>query len=189
MKRADLIVGQDYLVNGSPDWDRPLSYAERWRILDTADRWESAYRSYSYRPSERVTVTVGGTEWSTSAARRDPNRKANGVLAVRLDETTGLARSPQQVEAIQPGQVRLLWSEWEPRVAAMREHDAEVKARRQREQTQAANRLQFAQDRLQAMVPNASLGQASVMRDHPNGVWTIQADALEALLELAATGR
>lgn len=176
MKRADLIPGQDYLVNGSPDWDRANAFAARYRIIDTTSRWGAASTHWGSR-SNVETVTLDGVEYTTSA-RRDATGKAHGVLALKVQAETGLSMG--RPEVIQAGPVRMTWAEWEPRHAAHLEQAQAARARSQELASARANRLQFAGDRLRAAVPSSGVGLTDL-----GGRWTIDPAALEALLDKA----
>lgn len=168
MKRADLTVGQDYLVHDSNDWATGTAYSSprRVTVIDTRT-WDRVGWRYGSQDTVSHDLEDGTTRDLTEAwVVRKGGRHVLVVSVLHPDKALSL---------VPAAKIRGPWAEAKATHDAAKDRVAAAgQARRERQRRESA-RAQAAQDRLAAFHPEAQTSHRV----------TVSLDALEALLKQA----
>lgn len=185
MKRQDMKVGQDYLIDPSPNWETRGYRADRYRILST-DQWNTPFRRLA---DDETVATMCGVTVTLHAVRGSGGRYSSaGVLAVAVDKDSGKPLTPKGharpvAVVVRSQEVRATWDEGVAAIKATRERkEADERAARDKKAIAAA-RCDGQRARLAALL-GGPLPEVALRRDW-GGSTIIAPDTLDALLALA----
>lgn len=183
MKRADLTVGQEYLVHDSNDWNtgKPWGSPERYRLLSLDKVAEQTYRYSGYRDEAKpFTIDVDGITYAVKRARRATHGdKHQHAIMVRLENNTGRVVGSGTAVLVLFGKIRAPWTEGKAILD-------EVDRKRQEAQARTTAALQERTIRAQAVADRAALiGVRVPTYVTATSTVAVSLDSLEQLLTLA----
>lgn len=181
MKRADLTVGQEYLVHDSNDWNtsKPWSTPRRYRLLSLEKVSEVSYR-YSPREREPFTIDVDGITYRVKGATAPyPHDKHQHAIMLRLENGTGRVMDNGAAVLVQFTKIRAPWTEGKAVVD-------EVHRKAQAAEARKTAALQERTARAVAVAERAALiGVRMPTTVSSFGTMAVSLDTLEQLLTLA----
>lgn len=188
MKRSDLIVGQEYLVHDSNDWNTGKGWGApaRYRLISLDKVAEDTRRGYQRTGEDRrVRVEWAGTEYpvKNSVPARSYDKHTLAVM-VRLENKTGHPSGEQPLAVLVPfAKVRAPWAEGIAVISELERRAAERKATQNAALQERTTRARTISERaaLLGLRIQPSASSAATM--------AVAQDVLDALLALAEEGQ
>lgn len=201
MKRKDLTVGQDYLLNTSNEWESPYAWRAAERVKVLSDRPLVPHATYGYgskreplalRMADGTPVMIPGTHQPVTVRNgRDkqyPGDVANAIAVAQVLDNGRVDFSKARV--VMTAHLRAPWAEGSARVQAAKD----AKAAAERAATDAAaerlerlSAIQAALERAGHPMPHLTLhwGRESA---EIRGVYLADLEAIAALLAAKREG-